>query len=168
LSVLYLLDEGMDHLLDNVEVADHTVAQRTDRHDVGRGAADHALRLRPDGQDALGARVHSDDARLTDDDPAVAHGDQGVGRAEVDAHVVGEQAEQAVEDAQDASGSCWRGLVGPGTHGRCRGAGRMPHPGRRGNGTPRPARMNPSTGPSGVAGRGWLDDSRPTRGPTYG
>ena len=104
-SVVHLLDEVMNHLLGDVEVADHPVAQRPDGDDVGGGAADHPLRLRADGEHALGTRVHGDDARLADHDPPVPDRDERVGRAEVDAHVVREQAEQAVEDAQDASGS---------------------------------------------------------------
>ena len=114
-SVVHLLDEVMNHLLGDVEVADHPVAQGPDGDDVGGSAANHAFRLGADGEHPLGPRVHGDDARLADDDPPVTHRDERVGGAEVDADVVGEQAEQAVEDAQDASGSCWRGLVGPGT-----------------------------------------------------
>jgi len=95
----------MDHLLGDVEVADHPVAQRPDGDDVGGGAAHHPLRLGTDGEHALGTRVHGYDARLADDDAPMTDRDERVGRAEVDADVVGEQAEQAVEDAQDASGS---------------------------------------------------------------
>ena len=97
----------MDHLLGDVEVADDPVAQGTDGDDVGWGGTHHPLRLGADGQHPLAAGVHGDHARLADDDPPVADRDERVGRAEVDADVVREQAEQAVEDAQDASGSCW-------------------------------------------------------------
>ena len=95
----------MNHLLGDVEVADNPVPQRPDGDDVGGSATHHPLRLGADGEHPLGAGVHGDDARFADHDPPVPDRDERVGRAEVDAHVVGEQAEQAVEDAQDASGS---------------------------------------------------------------
>ena len=97
------VDEVLDHLLGDVEVADDAVAQRPDRDDVGRRPADHPLGLRPDGQHALGLGVDRHHARLAHDDPAVAHVDQRVGGPEVDPDVAGEEAEQAVEHGWKAS-----------------------------------------------------------------
>ena len=54
-AVVHLVHEVLDHLLGHVEVADDAVAQRPDGDDVGRRAAEHALRLGADGQHALGA-----------------------------------------------------------------------------------------------------------------
>ncbi len=103
IAVMHLLDEVAQHLLGDVEVADHPVAQRTDGHDVGRRAPHHALRLGTDGQHPLGAGVERHHARLGDHDPTVPHRDQGVGGAQVDPDVVRQQPEQAVEDAHGAS-----------------------------------------------------------------
>ena len=107
--IMHLVDEVADHLLGHVEVADDPVAQRPDGDDVRRRAADHPLRLRPDRQDPLRARLDRDDRRLADDDAAVLDVNQGVGRAEVDPDVAGEEAEEAVEHAQGGGprGSAW-------------------------------------------------------------
>ncbi len=97
--VVDLVDEVLDHLLGHVEVADDAVAQGPHGGDVRGRPADHPLRLGPDCQDALRARVDRDDRRLADHDPAVAHVDERIGRTEVDPDVAGEQAENAVEHA---------------------------------------------------------------------
>ena len=93
-----LCDEVLDHLLGHVEVADDPVAQRSDGDDVGRRATDHALRLGADGQHLLRALASmATTRRLADDDAAVADVDERVGRAEIDADVAGEEAEEGVE-----------------------------------------------------------------------
>ncbi len=96
-AVVHLVHEVLDHLLGDVEVADDAVAQRPHGDDVGRRAADHALRLGADREHLASLGVDRDDARLADDDAAVAHVDQRVGGAEVDPDVAGEQAEQSVQ-----------------------------------------------------------------------
>ena len=136
-SVVHLVDEVADHLLGDVEVADDAVAQRPDGDDVRRRAADHPLRLGADGEDALRAGVHGHDARLADDDPAIPDGDERVGRAEVDPDVVTEEAEQAVEESQLASGMTIRVRRTRGTIGG--GAGMM--------------RLRAGNGRAAVAGR---------------
>ena len=135
--VVHLVHEVLDHLLGDVEVADDAVAQRADRDDVGRRPADHALGLRADRQHALRLGVDGDDAGLADDDAAVADVDQGVGRAEVDPDVAGEQAEEA-----SSMLGCNSLLVdaGPGT---ARGEGR---PGGRGGGRGSAARTRVPAG----------------------
>ena len=60
------------------------------------------------------ALVHGDHARLADHDPAVAHRDEGVRRAEVDPDVVAEEAEQAVEESQGPSRVSSLVIAGPG------------------------------------------------------
>ena len=96
-AIVHLVHEVLDHLLGHVEVADDAVAQRPHRDDVGRRAAEHALCLCPDGQHALRALVDRDDARLADDDAAVAHVDERVRSAEIDADIAREHAEEGVE-----------------------------------------------------------------------
>ena len=105
--VVHPVDEVLDHLLGDVEVADDAVAERPDRDDARRRPADHPLRLRPDRQDALRLGVDRDDRRLAHDDPAVADVDQGVGGPEVDPDVAGEEAEEAVEHDWRQILSCW-------------------------------------------------------------
>ncbi len=129
-ALVHLGDEVANHLLGDVEVADDPVAQRPDGHDVGRRAAHHALRLRADGEHALGAGVHGHHARLADDDAAVADGDQRVGRAEIDPDVVAEEAEQAVEESHGPSGIVLRRTRG--TTGLARGWSAAARHGRRG------------------------------------
>ena len=60
--VVHLVDEVLDHLLGDVEVADDAVTERPDRDDVGGRPADHALRLGADREHPLGPRVDRDDA----------------------------------------------------------------------------------------------------------
>jgi hypothetical protein len=95
--VVDLVDEVLDHLLGHVEVADHAVAQRSDGDDAGGRAAEHALRLGAYGEHAARPRLDGDHAGLADHDPAIADVDEGVGSAEVDPDVAGEQAEERVE-----------------------------------------------------------------------
>ena len=97
--VVHLVHEVLDHLLGDVEVADDPVAERADRDDRGGRPADHPLRLGADREHALRLRVDRHDRRLGDHDPAIAHVDQRVGGAEVDADVAGEEAEESVEHA---------------------------------------------------------------------
>ena len=52
--LVHLLDEVAEHLLGDVEVGDHAVLQRADRADRPRRAAEHPLRLEPDGVDLAG------------------------------------------------------------------------------------------------------------------
>ena len=113
--VVHPVHEVLDHLLGDVEVADDAVAQRSDRDDVRRGTTDHPLRLRADGEHALGLGIDRDDGRLAHDDPAVADMDQGVGGPEVDTDIAGEESEQAVEHGRE------RILVDTGVVGRVAG-----------------------------------------------
>ena len=94
---MHLVHEVLDHLLGHVEVADDAIAQGPDGDDVGRRAAQHALRLCANREHALGALVDRDDARLADDDAAVAYVNERVRRAKIDADVAREQAQEGVE-----------------------------------------------------------------------
>ena len=87
----------LDHLLRYLEICDDAVAQRPDRLNVARGAADHQFRLLSDGEDlSLAPDVRDcDHRRLIQDDTAPFHVDDGVCRAEVDRHVGRQQTQHS-------------------------------------------------------------------------
>ena len=81
--------EMLDHLLGDLEVGDHPVAQRADGAEVGRRLAEHQLGIVADRAD-LGQAIaifERDHRRLLDDDAAIAQVDDGVGGAEVDRQI---------------------------------------------------------------------------------
>ena len=86
--VVHGADEVLKHLLRDGEVGDHAVSQRADGDDIGRCAADHALRLRTYRQDLLVDAVYRDDGRLIDDDSASPHHDQRICGSKVDGYVM--------------------------------------------------------------------------------
>ena len=90
--MVHLLNEIAQHLLGDVEIGDHAVLQRTNRADVRRGSADHALGLGTDREDRAGHGVHGDDRGLVQDDAAAADVDKGVRRPQVHGHVPSEEA----------------------------------------------------------------------------
>ena len=81
----------LDHLFRDFEIRDHAVAQRANGLNIARCAAKHLLGFVADGKDLLLALDvgDGDDGRLVQDNPLTLDVDQGVGRAEVDGHVVG-------------------------------------------------------------------------------
>ena len=81
-----VLDVG--HLLGDLEIGDHAVAQRPARGDRRRRAADHPLGVGPHGVHLAGQRVRRHDRGLRDDDPLPLDVDERVRGAEVDRHVV--------------------------------------------------------------------------------
>ena len=93
-ALVHAADEVLKHAFRDAEVGDHAVAQRPYRHDRRGCAADHALRLVADGEDALRDAVDGDDRGFVDHDAAASHHHQGVGRTEVDADVVREHAQK--------------------------------------------------------------------------
>ena len=83
----------------------------------------------PIGEDTLGLRVDRHDARLADDDAAVAHVDERVRGPEVDPDVPGEHAE---DDVEEARGRCsLRGAVDRGRRRRRAVTAPMPKGGSR-------------------------------------
>ena len=52
-AVVHLADEMLDHLLRDLEIGDHAVAQRADGGDVARRAAEHLLGLLADREHLL-------------------------------------------------------------------------------------------------------------------
>ena len=101
--LVHLHDEVPQHLLGHVEVGDHAVLERTDRADRAGRAAEHPLRLEPDGVHVAGALVDRDHRRLGEHDPATTHVHEGVRGAEVDGHVAAAEARQIVEEAHRAA-----------------------------------------------------------------
>jgi hypothetical protein len=93
-------DEVLEHALRDLEVRDDAVFEGPHGDDVGWRAAHHALGFGADGQDLLAVAVHGHHGRLIDDDAASLHHDQGVGGAQVNADVVGEEAEEGGEGVE--------------------------------------------------------------------
>ena len=88
MSVEHLADEVAQHLLGDLEVRDHAVAQRARRRDRRRRATDHPLGVGSHGVDR--ARSASPIATTEGSEttmPASSDVDEGVRRAEVDRHV---------------------------------------------------------------------------------
>ena len=96
-AVVHLRDEMPQHRLGHFEVGDDAVLQRTDGDDIGRRAAEHAFRLVADGEHFVRAGLHRHDRRLAQDDALILDVDERVGRAEIDADVVGEPAEKSIK-----------------------------------------------------------------------
>ena len=117
--LVHLLDEVAEHLLRHVEVGDHAVLERADGRDRPGRAAEHPLRLDADGVDLARARVDRHHGGLRQHDPAAAHVDERVRRAEVDRHVAAAEA----------------GEVGEETHGKRRPPGGSDDRGRAGRGS---------------------------------
>ena len=84
---MHFLDEVAQHALGGIEVGDHAILQRANRHDVARRSADHALCFGTHGQDATRGAVDRDHRRFIEHDATTAHIDQGVGGSQVDGHV---------------------------------------------------------------------------------
>ena len=86
-ALMHLLDEVAQHLFADVEIGNDAVLQRTDRADVIRRAADHALRLGADCERPPVFHVDGDNRRLVEHDAATAYVDERVSGAQVDGHV---------------------------------------------------------------------------------
>jgi len=82
-----LLDEILQHCLGDVEIGDHTHLHGTDRYDVRRRAAKHALGLEPHCEDVLRTFFDCHNGRLTKDNAFVLHVHERVRRAEIDSDV---------------------------------------------------------------------------------
>ena len=101
-TVVSASDEVLDHLLGVFEVGDHTVAQRTHRDDVSRGAAEHPTRLCADAQDLARTLAHRDHRRFVQHDAAPAHVHKRVGGAEVDSDIGRPDPQHGGEQVQGA------------------------------------------------------------------
>ena len=86
-AAVRLAQEVAQHLLGDLEVRDHAVAQRARGRDVGRRAPDHAVRLRADRVDVAVLGVDGDHGGFRDDDAAPAFEHERVGRAEIDGEI---------------------------------------------------------------------------------
>ena len=94
----HFAEEVFDHLLRNLEIGDHTIAQRPDRLDLGRRAPQHLLGFLANREHLLSAirSADGDHRGLVEDDPATLQVDKRVYRAEVDRHVTAEQTEHSL------------------------------------------------------------------------
>ena len=95
-AAVHLADEVLDHLLGDVEVGDHPVAERPDRLDRFRGAAEHQLCVLADREHPLPAvlEVVGDHRGLVQHDAPALDVDQCVGGPEIDRHVGREESAQ--------------------------------------------------------------------------
>ena len=87
-SAMNAADELAQHLLGDLQVGDHPVAERPAGRDRRRRAADHALGLVPDREHAAGLGVLGHDGGLRDGDPVPADVNQRVRGSEIDREVV--------------------------------------------------------------------------------
>jgi hypothetical protein len=87
-AIDHLANEVPQHLLGDLEVGDHPVAQWPGGRDRRRRPADHPLGFGPDRVDLAGGDIRGDHRGLGDHDPAAADVHQRVGRAEIDGHVM--------------------------------------------------------------------------------
>ena len=85
-------DEVPEHGLGNVEICDHAVTHRANRHDVSGGSPDHPLGFRPNGQDLLHAfGIHMDGyyRRLAQDDSLSFDINECIGGSQIYRQIVG-------------------------------------------------------------------------------
>ena len=97
---MHFVDEVLDHLLGDIDVRDHAVAERADRLDLVGGLAHHQLGVVTDRLDLLHAvdGLDGDDRGLVQDDSASANVDERIGGSEVDRHVVRHPFEPAIPE----------------------------------------------------------------------
>src|SRR5258706_87410 len=96
-AVVDLLDKVTDHAFGNVEIRDHPVAQRAYGNDVGRRFPQHALGLGANGQDVSRIFFDRDDGGLAQNNPLSLDINKGIGRSQVNTHVVTKETEEIVE-----------------------------------------------------------------------
>ena len=82
--------EIFDHFLRDIEIRDDPVPQGAHGDDVRGGLAEHALGFKPEGDRLPGVPVDRHDGGFFQHDPLPLDVDEGVGRAEVNPHVVRE------------------------------------------------------------------------------
>jgi hypothetical protein len=101
-AAVHLADEVMQHLLGHVEVRNDPVLERADGLDIAGGTPHHRLGLVTDGEHRMIGLMYGDDGRLVHHDSFPADIDQGIGGAQIDGEVVGEE---PGKDAQQHSGA---------------------------------------------------------------
>ena len=93
-AAVRLLNEVIQHALGHFEVGDDAVLHRPDGDDVAGRAAQHVLGFFADGLDFAGVLVDGHDGGLVDHDALAFGEDQGVGGAQIDGQIGGEETEQ--------------------------------------------------------------------------
>ena len=109
-----LLDEVAEHLLGRLEVGDHAVAHRADGGDAAGRPPEHLFRVVADGLDLVVDVVDRHDGRLVEHDAGAARKHAGVGGAEVDRQVMGEERQRSEKHSKPLSSVCrCGGVVSP-------------------------------------------------------
>ena len=97
LLAMHLADEMLDHFLGDFDVGDDAVAQGADGLDIVGSLAHHHLGViahRPHGLVAAdGFNGHH--GRLVEHDAAILNIDEGIGRAQIDGHVLGTELQES-------------------------------------------------------------------------
>src|SRR5690606_39245094 len=83
---LRLFYKMREQLFRSFEIADNTADHRCGHDDIAALAAAHVGGLLAKGDDLFRQLVNGDQGRLIDDDAALANGDDGAGRTEIDSH----------------------------------------------------------------------------------
>ncbi len=94
LAVVGFLDEVIQHLLGDFEVGDDAVLHGLNRHDIAGRAAQHLFGFFAHRFHFAGVFVDGYDRRLVDDNALIGSENEGVGGAEIDGQVIGEDTEQ--------------------------------------------------------------------------
>ena len=99
-AVMHLVDEVPQHRLGDLEIGDDAILQRADGDDIARRAAEHALGFVADREHMAGADLHRDHRGFAQDDAVIFDVNQGVGRSQIDADVVGEQPKKSIKHSK--------------------------------------------------------------------
>ena len=93
-AAVRLLNEVIQHGFGHFEIGDYSVLHGPDGDDVAGRAAQHFLRLLPDGFYLTGILVDSNNGRFVDYNAFASREDQRVGGAEIDGQIARKHAEQ--------------------------------------------------------------------------
>jgi len=96
-AVVRLLNEIRQHFFRDFEVGNHAVFHGLDSDDVAGSAAQHLFRFLAHSFYFTRVLVDGDDGGFVDDDALAARIHQGIGGAEIDSQIAGENAEQRPE-----------------------------------------------------------------------
>ena len=87
ITAVGLLDEIFEHHLGDIEVGNHTIFHRLDRHDVSGCPAQHFFGLVPNRKHLLVISIERHNRRLIDYDPAPFCENERVGRTEINCQI---------------------------------------------------------------------------------
>jgi hypothetical protein len=90
-------DEVLEHFLGDVKIGDHPVLHGLDGYNVAGSPAQHFLGLMANGFNLSGVSIDGNNGGFVDDDSLSAGVNQGVGSAEIDCEIIGEETENRSE-----------------------------------------------------------------------